>query len=52
MSNSVWQSYELTPNQVPVGLHKVKVILAERNPKVGCDIVLTDVEVALRYTEG
>ena len=52
VSGSVWQSYRLTPDQVPVGTHKVKVILAERNPRVGCDIVLTDVEVALRYAEG
>jgi hypothetical protein len=52
VTSSVWQSYLLPPDQVPVGTHKVKVILVERNPRVNSDIVLTDVEVSLRYVEG
>ena len=49
VTSSVWQSYKLTPDQVPVGPHRVKVVLVERNPRLACDIVLTDVELVITY---
>ncbi len=49
VSSTVWQSYTLTPEQAPPGDHKVKVILRERNPRLISDIVLTDVELVVRF---
>ena len=51
VSGSVWQSYDLAAEEVPVGVHRVKVVLEERNPRMAPDIVLTDVELVLRYGE-
>ncbi len=30
-------------------LARVKVVLVERQPRLACDIVLTDVELSIRY---
>ena len=49
VTSSVWQSYNLAADQVPVGPHRVKVVLVERNPRLACDIVLTDVELVITY---
>ncbi len=49
VSGSVWLCCQMDPSKVEVGPHKVKVTLSERNPKVVCDIVLTDVELVIRY---
>ena len=51
VTGSIWQSYQLTPEQVPPGAHSVKVILVERNPRLACDIVMTDVELAVNYSK-
>ena len=51
ISNAVWLSKELSPESVCVGGHQVKVILTERNPRMACEIVLTDVELVIRYDE-
>ena len=51
ISNAVWLSKELGPESVSVGEHQVKVILVERNTRMACDIILTDVELVLRYNE-
>ena len=45
----VWLRTELTENQVLQGLHKAKLILMERNPRISGDIVLTDVELSVSY---
>ena len=34
-----------------MGNHTVEVILETRNPKVASDIVLTDVELVIQYSE-
>ena len=49
ISNAVWLSKEMSPESVGVGEHQVKVVLVERNPRLDCDIVLTDVELVIRY---
>jgi len=51
ISSAVWLSKELSPERVAKGRHQVKAILNERNPRMDCDIVLTDVELVLRYDE-
>lgn len=48
----VWLRTELTENQVLQGLHKAKLILMERNPRISGDIVLTDMELSVSYTAG
>ncbi len=49
MSPSVWQSYSLTTDQIPIGDHKIKAILRHRNPKLIPDLILTDVELVVDY---
>ena len=49
VGTAAWLSSKLSPTEVTRGQHQVKVTLAERNPKLACDIVLTDVELAIRY---
>ncbi len=49
VSGAVWQSYLLTPDEVPSGSHTVKSILQTRNPQLACDMVLTDVELVIAY---
>jgi len=51
ISNAVWLSKDMSPESVGVGEHQVKVVLVERNPRLDCDIVLTDVELVIRYDE-
>ena len=51
VSGAVWLCCQMDRSKVAVGPHKVKVTLSERNPKVVCDIVLTDVELVIRYPE-
>ena len=52
VSGVVWQSYMLEPERVPIGEHKVKVVLRHRNPHIIPDMTLTDVELVVRYGEG
>ena len=49
VSDAVWLTCRLDRSEVPSGLHQVKVVLAERHPLVDSDIVLTDVELAVKY---
>ena len=48
-SSAIWQSYDLESKQVGIGEHTVKVVLHERNPKLLIDIILTNVELVVRY---
>ena len=52
VSGVVWQSYTLEPERLPMGQHKVKVVLRHRNPHIIPDMTLTDVELVVRYGEG
>jgi hypothetical protein len=49
VSAAVWLCHTLSPAQVGMGEHTVDVSLETRNPRVACDIVLTDVELVIRY---
>ena len=49
VSNAVWLCFEMHLSEIEKGHHKVKVNLDERNPKVACDIMLTDVELLITY---
>ena len=50
VSTAVWLCFPLMPEQVVTGTNSVEVILQTRNPLVACDIVLTDVELLVTYT--
>ena len=52
ISNAVWLSAEMPPDQAGKGTHRVKVTLVERNPHMAGDIVLTDVELVVRFGDG
>jgi hypothetical protein len=52
VSAAAWLCWSLDPAQVGPGEHTVKVALSERHPQVVCDLVLTDVELVIRYGEG
>ena len=49
VSDAVWLTCRLDPSKVSKGLHAVKVVLVQRHPQVDSDVVLTDVEVAVKY---
>ncbi|MCZ6681337.1 MAG: hypothetical protein O7E52_29320, partial [Candidatus Poribacteria bacterium] len=51
VSATVWLCYRLVAEEVALGTHTVEVILETRNPKVASDIVLTDVELVIQYSE-
>ena len=48
VSGAAWLCFEMD-RPLGVGPHKVKVVLEERQPKVAPDIVLTDVELVVRF---
>ena len=52
VGTAVWITSELSSSQSRIGRHRVKVVLEKRNPKVACDIILTDVEVVISYPHG
>jgi hypothetical protein len=49
VGSASWLSSEMDPSEVAKGKHRVKVVLAERNPRMGCDIVLTHVEMVITF---
>ncbi|MBT5872725.1 MAG: family 10 glycosylhydrolase [Candidatus Latescibacteria bacterium] len=49
VSAAIWQSYALDPSIVSAGNHTVQAVLKHRNPQVACDLVLTDLELVIRY---
>ena len=50
-SNSVWLTSQMAHTDVPQGIHRVKVVLVERDPRLSHDIVLTHAELAIMYRE-
>ena len=52
VSDAVWLRSELGPSDVARGQHEVKIVLRERHPKVKSDIVLTNVELVIKYGSG
>jgi len=47
-----WHTYALTPGQAGPGEHRARAVMEQRNPRIASDIVLTDVEVLVRYHSG
>ncbi len=48
VSGAAWLCFEMNM-PISVGAHEVKVVLEERHPKVAPDIVLTEVELVVRF---
>ncbi|MBM3276539.1 MAG: hypothetical protein FJY95_00440 [Candidatus Handelsmanbacteria bacterium] len=48
-SSATWLRRPLEPALVKPGPHTIEVILAQRHPQVACDLMLTDVELVVRY---
>ncbi len=51
-SSAVWLRFALTPDQANEGEHNVKVVLEKHNPKVRHDIVVSDVELVVKFPQG
>ena len=49
VEKAAWLCYEIDRSEVAQGPHEVKVVLAERHPKLAGDIVITHVELAIMY---
>ncbi|MBM3265146.1 MAG: hypothetical protein FJY97_17240, partial [candidate division Zixibacteria bacterium] len=49
VSTAVWLCAPLAPAQTGPGPHTVEIVLEHRHPQVVCDIVVTDVEVVVKY---
>lgn len=49
VSDVVWLSKSLSPDVVTPGVHEVKVALVHRNSLIDSDIVVTDVELVVRF---
>ena len=43
--------FVLAPDAVATGVQQVEVVLDRRHPQVACDLVLTDVEIAVAHSE-
>lgn len=51
VGGDVWLRWPLDPSRVGPGAHRVEAVLRGRHPQLACDLVLTDVELAVAYTE-
>ena len=47
VSSTIWLRFAL--GEVSPGPHQVKVVLIERHPQLACDLILTDVELMIKY---
>ena len=52
VGTAAWLSSELNPSEVSQGKHRAKVVLEERNPRMGIDIVVTNVELVITFGNG
>jgi hypothetical protein len=50
VTDTVWLSKDISPHQVKYGINKVKVLSVERNKLIESDIVLTDVELVVKFS--
>ena len=51
VSGDVWLRFGLSPAGLTAGTHHVEIVLRQRHPQLACDLVLTDVELAVAHTE-
>ena len=49
VSAAAWLHYAIPVEHAGSGPHAVRAVLVKRHPRVACDIVLTDVELVVRY---
>ena len=49
VSPNVWMRFDLTNTGFVKGTHEVKIVLIERTAMVTSDIIVTDVELVVRY---
>jgi len=49
VSSAVWLNWDFTGSGVATGKHAVRVVLLERNPQIAAPLMLTDVELVVRY---
>jgi hypothetical protein len=50
VAQASWLSRRLSPKSVLKGKHQVKVVLKKRHPMIACELNLTHVELAIRYS--
>ena len=51
VSGAAWLCYALDPARGSIGSHTVQVVLEKRHPQLACDLVLTDVELVIKYEQ-
>ena len=51
VSAAAWLRFGLEAGRVAPGCHRVEVVLRRRHPQLACDLVLTDVELVVAYSE-
>ena len=51
VSGDVWLRFPLDPGEVGSGVHRVEAVLRKRHPQLACDLVLTDVEIAVAWSQ-
>ncbi len=49
VSAAAWLHFAIPLGQVGSGRHTVRAVLVKRHPRIACDILLTDVELLVRY---
>jgi hypothetical protein len=49
VSSAVWLCWTMDPMSTRPGAHTAQVVLESRHPAMGCDLILTDVELVIRY---
>ncbi|HCR19831.1 MAG TPA: hypothetical protein DIU35_20330 [Candidatus Latescibacteria bacterium] len=49
VTGAVWLSKVLAPEQIRKGKHSVEILLMERNPRMACEIIVTDVELQIQH---
>ena len=50
VTDTVWLSKDISMNKVKYGINKVKVVSVQRNELIESDIVLTDVELVVKFS--
>ena len=51
VSSDVWLRFPLDPGTIGSAVHQVEAILRTRHPQLACDLVLTDVEIAVAWSQ-
>ncbi|MDA0335806.1 MAG: hypothetical protein O2782_11615 [bacterium] len=51
IGGAVWLRFALAPERITAGMHRVETILQRRHPQLACDLVLTDVELAVACSD-